>query len=312
MTATVDFSRRRFLQHTAALGATIGATSLLSTSTAWASMAIGEGRLSVLSDGNLQLPTTNLVAGQSEDTVAAFYAEHGLDPTAPYTPPCNLTLWQQGDNLVLFDVGAGPNFMPTAGKLIDAFDEAGVDPQDVTHVCFTHAHPDHIWGLLDDFDDLICPNAEYLVPQAEWDYWMDPNTLSRTPAERQAFVAGARRYLELLAEQSRRFNFGEEVLPGVHAVDSSGHTPGHTAYVLADGQSQAMVVGDALLNPVTAFVKPKWYSNSDQDQALAAQTRMRLLSELAQSAMPLVGYHLPGGIGHVEKQGQAYRFVPQS
>ena len=101
---------------------------------------------------------------------------YGLS-TDQLTPPCNVTLYRDGTNTVLFDVGSGPDFMPSAGKITEAMDAIGLAPEEVTHVIFTHAHPDHIWGLLDEFDEPLFYEAAYHIGRQEWEYWTDPATV---------------------------------------------------------------------------------------------------------------------------------------
>ena len=117
------------------------------------------------------------------------------------TPECNLALYRDGTNTVLFDVGSGPDFMPSAGTLLDSLDGIGLAPEDVTHVVFTHAHPDHIWGLLDEFDDVLFPEAAFMMGRAEWDYWWDPATVDTIGEARAAFAVGAKRRMEAIEEQ---------------------------------------------------------------------------------------------------------------
>jgi glyoxylase-like metal-dependent hydrolase (beta-lactamase superfamily II) len=86
------------------------------------------------------------------------------------TPPCNVTLVRTLTETILIDVGAGPHFMPGAGTLAENMEAAGIDRKSITKVVFTHAHPDHIWGVLDDFDDApMFPNASYVISSAELD-----------------------------------------------------------------------------------------------------------------------------------------------
>jgi glyoxylase-like metal-dependent hydrolase (beta-lactamase superfamily II) len=300
-------TRRHFLTSaTAAL-----ATPLLPRRV-WAgtSLTLGDFQIDTLSDGNLVLPGDFILGGMPQDEMAAIVAKYGL-PTDQLTPPCNVTLLRDGTNTVLFDVGAGPDFQPSAGKLLEAFDALGLTVEDVTHVLFTHAHPDHLWGLLDEFDEPLFPNAKHMIGQAEFDYWTDPDTVNTIGEARTTFAVGAARRLEVIADATTFISDGAEVLPGVAAHLTAGHTPGHMAFELRSGSEAVMVVGDAIGNHHVAFERPDWASGSDQDKDMAAATRLRLLDRLASEQMALIGFHLPGGgIGRAEAlAGGGFRFV---
>ena len=277
----------------------------------WAgsTLSLGGVQIDTLSDGMLTLPGDFILGGMPQDEMKAIVAKYGL-PTDRLTPPCNVTLLRDGTNTVLFDVGSGPDFMPTAGKLLEAFEALGLTPDDVTHVLFTHAHPDHIWGLLDDFDEPLFANAEYMIGAAEFDYWMNPDTVTTIGEARTTFAVGAQRRLAVIADTVRKVADGQDVLPGITARLTPGHTPGHIVWQVAGGSDRVMVVGDAIGNHHVAFERPDWASGSDQDPETAAASRRRLLEELATDGVPLIGYHLPGGgIGRAERDGSAYRFV---
>lgn len=299
-------TRRHFLTTAAA-----ALTAPLLPRRLWAgtSLTLGNFQIDTLSDGNLVLPGDFILGGMPQEEMAAIVQKYGL-PTDQLTPPCNVTLLRDGTNTVLFDVGSGPDFQPSAGKLMEAFDALGLTVDDVTHVLFTHAHPDHLWGLLDDFDEPLFPNAAYMIGQAEFDYWTDPNTVTTIGEARTTFAVGAARRLEAIAEQVTMITDGAEVLPGVAAYLTPGHTPGHMAFELRSGAGSAMVVGDAIGNHHVAFERPDWASGSDQDKDMAAATRARLLDRLVAEKMALIGFHLPGGgIGRAEAQGDGFRFV---
>lgn len=293
------------------LGMTAAGLAPLLPRRTWAgtSLTLGPMRIDTLSDGHLVLPGDFILGGMPQDEMQAVMARHGLSPDR-LEPPCNVTLMRDGRNTVLFDVGAGPDFQPTAGRLAEAFDVLGIAPDDITHVVMTHAHPDHLWGLLDEFGDPAFPAAQFLIGQAEFDYWRDPATVGSIGAARESFAVGAKRRLDAVAEIATLIVDGEEILPGVAARLTPGHTPGHMAFELRSGSSGAMVVGDALGNHHVAFERPDWASGSDQDGALAAVTRLGLLDQLVADQMALVGFHLPGGgIGRAERSGPSYRFA---
>lgn len=302
--------RRRFLKASVGSAAVAALPFLSSNAIASSVVELGNASLSVVSDGNLVLPV-NFIASPEfpADQLEAFLKENALD-TNSHEPACNVSLWQQEDRLVLFDVGAGPNFMPSAGKLVESLEAIDIDPADITDVVFTHAHPDHLWGLIDDFDELTFPEANYHMCSTEWDYWRDANTIDTLPENRKVFAVGAQSRLEILQDRIKLFNYGDEVAPGIEAVDSSGHTPGHTSFALHSGSDSIMVLGDAITHPIISFQKHEWPSGGDQDQEQARLTRAKLLDRMAQDKMRVLGFHLPHpGVGYAERDGAAYRFV---
>ncbi len=297
-------TRRHFLAASSALMA-FPVTRLWAAST----LDLGGARLDTLSDGSLVLPGDFILGGMPQAEMEAIVAKYGL-PTDQLTPPCNVTLWRDGTNTVLFDAGSGPDFQPTAGKLSEAMEAMGLTVEEVTHVVFTHGHPDHLWGLLDEFDEPVFPNAEYAIGAAEFDYWTDPDTVDTIGEARTAFAVGAARRLAVIADHVRRLADGEEVLPGLTARLTAGHTPGHLSFDLDGGPVPVSILGDAIGNHHVAFERPDWASGSDQDGNMAAATRVALLDRIVAEERAIVGFHLPeGGIGRVERAGAGYRFA---
>lgn len=303
----MTFNRRQIL-------ATMGASALVGlprSGFAATDLTLGSAKITTVSDGNLVLPMDFLLGDLPAADAAPVLAQFGIAGDT-VEPPCNLTLLQDGDRTVLFDAGSGSGFMPSAGKILEALDAIGVSAGDITHVLFTHAHPDHLWGVLDDFDDPVFGNASYRIGRAEWEYWTDPETVNTIGAERASFAVGAARRLAAIEDQVEFISGGQEVLPGIMAHDTPGHTPGHMAFEIRQGSEAALVVGDAIGNGHLAFARPDWASGSDQDAETGIATRTRLLDQLATDQMAMVGFHLPeGGLGRVERKGEAYRFVAE-
>ena len=302
--------RRLFLQ--SGIAAALVAQGLLPRrALAVNSFEAGSARLDMVSDGNLVLPFDSTLEQLPAEFLAELRARYGLSDQM--TPPCNHTLLRDGERTVLFDVGAGFDFMPSAGMLPDTLDEMGVAPEDITHLVITHAHPDHIWGLLDDFDEPFLPNAQIIMGRAEWDYWMDPATIDTIGAERQSFAVGAARRLEIVADQVVLVEDGAEVVPGVQAVASPGHTPGHMSYQVQLGGQGVLVTGDAIGNGHVAFERPEFASAADQDPQLGAASRVALLDRITADNLLVAGFHVhDGGLGRAEKLADGgYRFNPE-
>ncbi|WIY24719.1 MBL fold metallo-hydrolase [Parasedimentitalea psychrophila] len=302
--------RRKFLAGSAAL--TAGAALGLQSSPAHAQVAFGDMTIDVVSDGFLTLPGSFIFDPMPQDELLPILKTYGQSAEV-LTPPCNVTLLRQGDRTILFDVGSGPDFSANSGRLLDSLEALGVAPDDVTDIIFTHAHPDHLWGLLDDFDDPLFPAASYMIGKTEWEYWMDPNTIDTIGGGRTTFAIGAQRRLSMIKDQITLFGDGEEILPGIAARATVGHTPGHMALEVHSGSESVMILGDSIGNDHIAFAKPDWNSGSDQDPETAAKTRTTLMDQLSHEKTRVIGYHLSGnGIGYVDKMADGYAFVAEA
>jgi len=300
----MPLNRRSFLASTAAVPL-IGALPKFAV----AEMAIGSGTLTTVSDGNLVLPGSFIFGPMPQDELAPILASQGIS-SDQLTPECNLSLYRDGSNTVLFDAGSGPDFMPSAGTLLDSLDAIDLTPDDITHVVFTHAHPDHIWGLLDDFDDPLFTEATYMMGRDEWDYWWNPETVNTIGEARAAFAVGAKRRMEAIEDAVELFDPGEEILPGIQSVASYGHTPGHMSFEVRQGGEAALILGDAIGNHHIAFARPEWISGSDQDGATAAATRKTLFDRITADKLDIIGFHLPGGgMGRVKAADTGYQFI---
>lgn len=272
---------------------------------------LGEALLTTVSDGSLTLPGNFIYDPMPQDELPALIETFGLSRET-LTPQCNLALYRDETNTVLFDIGSGPDFMPTAGTLLDSLDQAGVTPEDITHVVFTHAHPDHIWGLIDEFDELLMPQATYMMGRAEWDYWWNPETVNTIGEARASFAVGAKRRMEYIEGSVEFFDDGEEFLTGIQAVATHGHTPGHMSFEVRSGSESAMILGDAIGNHHIALARPDWPSGADGDLDKAIETRLALLDRVTATQMTVVGFHLPNsGVGRIEKAAEGYRFVAE-
>jgi glyoxylase-like metal-dependent hydrolase (beta-lactamase superfamily II) len=298
---------RRTLLATSA--ASLAASALPALAATPYSFKHGAFEVTVVSDGHLLLPTSFLAPTAPPAERAALLQAAG-QTAEQYQSPTNITLIRSGTDLILVDMGSGDRFMPTAGKLWDNLKSAGIDKAKITKVIFTHGHPDHLWGAVDEFDDLVLPDATFYVGAPEWDFWQGDNATRGLPAERAGFVTGARRNYAAIKNKVKMYNAGDDIVTGLRAIATPGHTQGHMSFELAGGEG-LIVGGDVLTHPLISFAHPEWKPIADHMPDVAVATRKRLLDRVAADRSKLIGFHLPyPGVGIVERKDGAYRFDP--
>ena len=304
-------NRRKFLAGSAALAAVPLLPFHALAQAAPHGFKQGDAEIIVLSDGKLEIPW-NIVAPEASPEQIAEIAKRLGFPATNADAATNVVLVKSGSDLILFDDGGGPNLAPTAGKLAENMAAAGIDPAAITKVVFTHAHPDHIFGTLKGDGTLLLPNAAYYTGETEWNFWTDPGLAGKMPAQLGGMIKGAQTNLAAVKDRVTMVKGGAEFLPGITAVDTPGHTPGHLSFLIAGGEG-LLLTGDATTQQIISFEHPEWKFAYDAVHEQAVQTRKTLLDRLATDKTKLLGYHfIYPGVGMAEKNGTAYRFVAAS
>jgi glyoxylase-like metal-dependent hydrolase (beta-lactamase superfamily II) len=274
-------------------------------------VAVGGLEAFIVTDGFAVRPdaTQGSVVNASPEQVAEAFRTAGVQPTN-LPNPFNITVVRTRQGLVALDAGTGGVPNTQTGQLLANMRAAGLDPAQVVLVAHTHFHGDHIGGLIDAQGQPVFPNARIAVPEREWAFWTDAGEESRAAENRRPNFANVRRRFAPYQERVTRFAPDAEVAPGIRAVASNGHSPGHSSFLVADGPAQLLVIGDAITTPALFMANPEWFPGFDMDPPMAVETRKRLLDRAAADRIPVVGYHFPmPATGRVERAGNGYRLV---
>ena len=272
---------------------------------------IGDAVVTAINDGVFSRPLEGFIRNAPIEDVRAAQADAFL-PTDRVTISVSSVAIQTGGKLVLLDTGLGDNAPPTAGLWMANFRAAGLDPAQVDTVLVSHFHGDHIGGLRTRDGAAVFPRAEVKVPAREWDYWMDDTRAAAAPEALKPNFANARRIFGPMAKDVTRFEWGQEIAPGISAVAAPGHTPGHTVFALTAGGGRFLMMSDTSNAPHLFVRNPDWAAVFDMDPDLARTTRHRLLDMAAGEKMQVSFYHAPfPATGFIARDGERrYRMVP--
>ncbi len=272
---------------------------------------LGEFIVTVLSDGGLTLPNSVFGGNIPEAQVKAFLKANFSD-AANYFAHTNACLIDTGKQRILIDVGSGGKFQKTTGSIDQNLKAAGYELKDINKVVITHAHPDHMWGLLaGDGSQLRFPNADYYVNAVEWDYWTQDDVETKVPDAVKQFADITKKTLLPIAAKTKRVKPGEEAIPGFEVIDTSGHTNGHISLAIRSGKETLIVSGDVVHHPYVSFERPDWHFGFDMDADKAVKSRKALLERAVTEKSLFVGFHLPfPGVGNVVRKGKTFRWIP--
>ncbi|MBL9015259.1 MAG: MBL fold metallo-hydrolase [Myxococcales bacterium] len=265
-----------------------------------ARIAIGTVEAYAVADGHLQGPNdgTTFGIGQPTGATTDILAAAGL-PTDTIRLDVQCLLVKSGDRVILFDTGLGSFADGNTGHLPESLALAGVQPGAVTDVFISHAHTDHVGGLVTKTGALAFPAATIHLSAPEW-----ASLQADQDKDAQALV-------HAIASKVAAFEPDTQVLPGVKAVDTRGHTPGHSSYLVGSGADAVFYLGDLAHHHVISVQRPAWSIQFDADRAAAGTMRQQTLAALAASGTRVFAVHFPfPGVGHVAADGAGLVWTP--
>jgi glyoxylase-like metal-dependent hydrolase (beta-lactamase superfamily II) len=275
---------------------------------------LGSADITIVSDGTLVFPVDFMVPEVPEEELEGFLADLH-QPTDTTTLQVNAMVIDLNGRRVLIDAGDGGKFQPTGGSLPDNLQAAGIDPETIDTVVFTHLHPDHLWGVTDaDNQALVFANAEYVAADPELAFWDDPDLPGRMPEDSlwPWLAETTLAHLGKIEDRLRTIGATAEASPGITFVPTHGHTPGHVSVMLESDGEGLLSTGDVLVNPLVSLERPEWGVGVDWDMEQGTESRLAFLDRAATDRLRVFGFHMPWpGFGYVARHGEAYRWIKE-
>jgi glyoxylase-like metal-dependent hydrolase (beta-lactamase superfamily II) len=321
----MTITRRTVLASTALAAAPLGAPALAQTAAPAPAPAPGSGsrqapgfyrykvgdiEVTAINDGSAPRSLEGFIRN-AELSAVQQAAREAFMPQDTIQNTFNALAIKNGDRLTIIDTGNGDMGAPTTGRWMDNFRAAGFDPSQVNTVVISHFHGDHINGLRRKDGTAVFPNAEVMVPAAEWAFWMDDARMNQAPENARGGFQGARRVFGPIAKDVKQYEADKEVVPGLTSIAAYGHSPGHTAFMLSSGSGRLLILSDTANHPALFVRNPDWSAVFDMDADQARATRRKMLDMAASERAQVAFYHAPfPATGHIAKDGNGFRFVP--
>jgi glyoxylase-like metal-dependent hydrolase (beta-lactamase superfamily II) len=271
---------------------------------------LGNYEITSLSDGTVPQDLHALLKGSNKSEVDKLLKKVHLQN--PVEASINAFLINTGKKIILVDTGAGAFFGPGyGGKLIERLNSIGFEANQVTDILITHVHTDHTGGLVKD-GHAVFPNATIYVGKADLDFFLDVKNQNGVNGYDKSYfqqaTAALSPYLKL--EHVSPISGSKLLFPGVNAIPTPGHTPGHYFYKVESSGKSITFIGDSIHVESIQFAKPKVTITYDVDQPAAAKQRAIQFERIAKEGSLIAAPHLPyPGIGYINQASVGYEFI---
>ena len=283
-------------------------------------LKLGELELFVLTDGYIHEENLNALAPRGTVSELKSILKNNFRPENYIDMAMNILLVKTKNKLILLDTGMGVFADERTGFLLKSLQKAGFSPKDITDVFISHAHPDHIGGVIDKKQNLVFPNAGIFISETEHDFWMNATIkdfnnsgLKKQPELINQIIPAVQNILKTIQPKLKFYDLDNPLYDNFGFQLAPGHTPGLTVTTISSGNEKLIYIADLIHSDVILFQHPEWGYFGDTDLDLATASRKDLLKQLADTKARAFAYHLPWpGLGFTKTKSGAFEWFPES
>lgn len=280
---------------------------------------LGELELFVLTDGYIHETDVSSFSPRANVLELKAILKDHFRPEDYIDMAMNILLVKTKNKLILFDTGLGIFSDEKSGFLLKSLQKAGFSAKDITDVFISHAHPDHIGGVVDKQNNFVFPNAAIFISKIEYDFWMNASikdfnnsALKAKPEMLGQIIPALQNILKTIKPRLKFYDLDNVFYDHFSFQLAPGHTPGLTVTTISSGNEKLMYIADLIHSDVLLFPHPEWGVSGDTDLDIATASRKKLLQQLADNKIRAFACHLPWpGLGFTKKQGIAFEWIPE-
>jgi glyoxylase-like metal-dependent hydrolase (beta-lactamase superfamily II) len=281
---------------------------------------LGELELFILTDGYIHEKNIDGFAPRADAPQLKTILRDNFRSDEYIDMAMNLMLVKTKNRLILLDSGMGIFADERTGFLLKSLQKAGFSPKDITDVFISHAHPDHIGGVVDKQNNLVFPNADLHISKIEHDFWLQASIkdfknsfLKTQPEFLNQIIPPIQNILKTIRPKLKFYDFKNTLYDHFSFQLAPGHTPGLTVMTISSGKDKIMYIADLIHSDVILFPHPEWGFSGDTDLDIATESRKKLLQQLAETKTKAFAYHLPWpGLGFTRKESVGFKWIPES
>ena len=281
---------------------------------------VGDIEVFILTDGFIRDKNVDHYAPRANVTELKRLLKDNFRSDEYIDMAMNVPLIKTKDRLILCDSGMGIFADDNTGKVLQSLSAAGFSPSQITDVFISHAHPDHIGGVVTKDFVPVFPNAKIHISKVEKDFWMQAtikdfqnSALKNMPDFLNQFIPTVQKLLKTIEKQTVFYDFSQPLYGNFTFVKAPGHTPGMTLVKINSNKEELLFVADLIHNDVILFPHPEWGFSGDTDLDLAVESRKKILKQLELSKTKALAYHLASpGLGFTAKNGNEFKWIPEA